>query len=170
MHHLNKHKSKPKQRIQLVAVEDASCKEAKRADHITRRRRAQRLPEGGGLAGVRGPGQRRRQKQSLDPGLSLGWLGFASGFYSPATRPALAADRPLRRPPAQPCWSCPCWQGDPHPQRPWERNKGASRLSSSCAPVPSRRCSCVIPPCFPSLLSLFPSLPLSLLPFFKIMF
>ena len=52
-----------------------------------------------------------------------------------------AADRPLRRPPARPCWSCPCWQGDPHPQHPWERNKGASRLSSSCAPVPSRHCS-----------------------------
>lgn len=39
-----------------MAVEDTSCKEAKRADHITRSRRARRLPEGGGLAGVRGPG------------------------------------------------------------------------------------------------------------------
>lgn len=74
--HLNKHKSKPKRCIQLVAVQNASCKEAKRAEHITRRR-ARRLPGGGGgLAGVRVRGQRRRQKQSLDPGLSLGWLGF----------------------------------------------------------------------------------------------
>ena len=55
-----------------MAVEDASCKEAKRADHITRRRRAQRLPEGGGLAGVRGPGQRRRQKQEKRKGKFLG--------------------------------------------------------------------------------------------------
>ena len=74
--HLNKHQSKPKRCIQLVAVHNASCKEAKRAEHITRRRRARRLPGGGGLAGVRVRGQRRRQKQSLDPGLSLGWLGF----------------------------------------------------------------------------------------------
>lgn len=50
---------------------------------------------------------------------------------------APAADRPLRHPPAWPCWSCPCWQGDPHPQRPWERNKGASRLSAAAPWCPA---------------------------------
>ena len=48
----------------------------KQRELMMRRRRARRLPGGGGLAGVRVRGQRRRQKQGLDPGLSLGCLGF----------------------------------------------------------------------------------------------
>lgn len=66
---------------------------------------------------------------SLKRDRKTGRVGTAPSLFSVTTAQlspcragtgAPAPDRPLRRPPAGPCWSCPCGHGDPHPQRPWD--------------------------------------------------